>query len=118
MSVAPSRPETAPARLKQQQATNQADEGKLTHKTALNGFKSDIRAPGPVRSPRMVLILLGFNAPRLSRKWSCPFLDFRIFLHDFYHARKNTKTRENPYFGGIRSVGPHVKICTMNIGHI
>ena len=66
----------------------------------------------------MVLMLLGLHGARLSRKWPCPFFDFRIFLHDFHHARKNTTTRENPYFGGIRSVGPHVKICTMNIGHI
>ena len=89
-------------------------------KTALNGepFRVDTRAPGPVRSPQMVLMLLGLHGARLSRKWSCPFFDFRIFLHDFHHARKKTKTRENPYFGGICSVGPHVKICTMNIDHI
>ena len=63
-------------------------------KTALNGFKVDFRAPGPVRSPQMALMLLGLHGARLSRKWS--FLDFRVFLHDFtMHAntRKHGEIR-------------------------
>ena len=39
----------------------------------------------------MVLLLLGLHGARLSRKWSYPFFDFRIFLHDFHHARAKTR---------------------------